>query len=137
MADDPEKFVYADASDTGVATPLECFVSPLSGGEIPTAEALILKETGFLPVHPYHSGSGDHVNSNQLADAVRQFVNIWRREPHVLKEGEIRFTHYVELDHAFNIELTDWNSEENRVSITISQAGKNCAQFTMIIESAG
>ena len=133
---DAADFEFAPAEDVGVAEQDHCFVSPLIEGEKPSVQALVAKARGFMPVHPYHSGSGDHVNSNQLADVVRQFVNLWRGKPMVLSSGTIEFNRYVELDRPFDVKLISGDSAVDDVQILVEQADRQCAVFDMKIYSA-
>lgn len=134
---DPADFAFATAKQAGVAEQDHCFVSPLIEGEQPSVQALVPKARGFMPAHPYHSGSGDHVNSNQLADVVRQFVNVMRDEETLLVSGEIEFNRYVELDRPFEVKATKGGENTERLIIVVAQADRQCAQFDMKVESAG
>lgn len=81
-------FAFASAGRLGVATQDECFLSELAKGETPAAQGLVSKARGFLPRHPYHGGSGDHVNSNQLADVGTQFLHLARGDaPFIITGG--------------------------------------------------
>lgn len=133
----PGDFAFATAIKAGVAEQDHCFVSPLIEGEQPSVHALVPKARGFIPAHPYHSGSGDHVNSNQLADVVRQFVNIMRAEETLFMSGTIEFNRYVELDRPFEVKATEGNENTEQLSIIVAQADRQCAQFDMKVESAG
>ncbi len=118
----------------GVAEQDHCFVSLLVDGEKPSVQALVPKARGFMPVHPYHSGSGDHVNSNQLADVVRQFVNLLRGEETLLMNGGIEFSRYVELDRPFEVVATKGDKSSDHLAITVEQADRQCAAFDMNVK---
>ncbi|MEP2101953.1 MAG: hypothetical protein ABJP02_10635 [Parasphingorhabdus sp.] len=121
-------FEYAPANIVGVATQRESFLSPLINHGVPTAHALITKENGFPPAHPFLSGSGDHVNSTHLADVARQFANLLLEGgPHLFIGGEMNFKRYVELGRPFQIELTHKDLSQNTLSMTVQQADRLCA----------
>lgn len=133
---DPADFDFASARDVGVERQDHCFVSPLTEDPRPSVQALVPKVRSFMPAHPYHSGSGDHVNSNQLADAVRQFVNLLRGQETFLLSGEIEFSRYVELDRPFNIAAMQGNESTRQLSIVVAQADRQCATFDINVENA-
>jgi len=133
---DVADFEFTDAAKVGVAAQSQCFVSPLIEGEAPAVQALVARTRGFMPAHPYHSGSGDHVNSNQLADVVRQFVNLWRGTPMVLSSGTIEFNRYVELDRRFDVKLIAGDEAAEEIEIVVEQANRQCAAFDMKIYAA-
>ncbi|MEP2990366.1 MAG: hypothetical protein ABJN65_00690 [Parasphingorhabdus sp.] len=132
---DVSQFEFANVEQVGLADQSHCFVSPLVAGDQPAVQAMVPKATGFMPQHPYHSGSGDHVNSNQLADVVRQFVNLWRGEIMILSSGTIEFNRYVELDRPFNVRLISRDENAEDVEIVVEQSGRQCALFEMKIYS--
>lgn len=123
-------FAYAPASALGVTTDLERFVAAPAGTTRITSEALITKENGLMPHHPYHSGSGDHVNANHLVDAGFQFAHLIKGKPLVCTGGEIKFRHYVELGKPFTIELTAETG--NSIEMRMHQSEKTCTDFTII-----
>lgn len=133
---DVSEFEFASAELAGLAEQDQCFVSPLIAGGLPTVQAMVPKATGFMPAHPYHSGSGDHVNSNQLADVVRQFVNLWRGKIMILASGSIAFHRYVELDRPFSVRLVSGDEHSEDIGIAIDQADRQCAFFEMKIYNA-
>lgn len=124
-------FAFASAGRLGVATQDECFLSELAKGKTPAAQGLVSKARGFLPRHPYHGGSGDHVNSNQLADVGTQFLHLARGDaPFIITGGSMSFSHYVELGQAFDIAQNEAASEQGVFSIDIRQADRDCASMT-------
>ena len=133
---DVSGFEFAPAELVGVAGQDQCFVSTLIDGKSPSVKAMVPKTAGFMPEHPYHSGSGDHVNSNQLADVVRQFVNLWRGKIMILSSGTIAFNRYVELDRPFDIRLASGGETSEEIDIAIDQADRQCAFFEMKIYNA-
>jgi len=91
----------------------------------------VTKENGFVPGHPYHGGSGDHVNSGHLLDAAQQAVRILcGSQMEVCTGGEATFKRYVELGYPFCISVAA-PLADNEVSLTLKQGGKICAEVTM------
>lgn len=132
---DAAKFDFAAADKVGVEAQEQCFVSPLTENDGLSVQALVPKAIAFMPAHPYHSGSGDHVNSNQLADVVGQFVNLLRGELSVLTSGKIEFNRYVELDRPFDVALNAGYRMDDEITVTVGQAGRQCAVFEMKVEA--
>lgn len=132
-----ETFTYAGASALGVSSDVERFLSPLLVDASPRSEALITKENGLLPHHPYHGGSGDHVNANHLADAGLQFAHlVLRCGPLRCTGGEITFKDYVELGRPFTITQTGIDKDSSgAVSMHVQQAGRDCTDMTLSVES--
>ncbi len=127
-----DEYQYASAKAAGVATQSEVFLSPLIDSDPPSAQALITKENGFPPAHPWLSGSGDHVNSTHLAVVARQFANLLSGERSLdVVGGEMRFKRYVELGRPFHIEQVLEADSQNAVSIVIQQAKRTCATVTL------
>lgn len=124
-----DKFNYAPQEALGVKSDIERFVSPLIDGDGHSATALVTKENGFMPAHPYHSGSGDHVNANHLADTGFQFAHLAFGKPLECVGGEITFKHYVELGKPFTLDAKA--IEETAISITIVQDAKHCTDMTL------
>lgn len=129
-------FPYASAKAVGVATQAESFLSAIRNDNRPSALALITKKNGFPPAHPYLSGSGDHVNSTQLADVGRQFTSLLLGgEPLMITGGKMEFLRYVELGRPFEVELARHDSSKNIVSMTVQQAGRPCAAIEIRYQS--
>lgn len=125
-------FVYADTKSVGVASQIECYISPLIQADIPMAEGLITKQNGFMPQHPSHSGSGDHVNSTHLADAAHQFLRLYTGKADVIvTSGEMEFHRYVELGRPFHIQLASEDKVQKTVSMTVHQADRLCASIKL------
>jgi len=131
---EPDGFAYAPPEAAGVATPAECFVSPLhqdAGAKY--CDALITKETGFPPAHPYHDGSGDHVNSGHLCDAAQQCAALMRGQAGLEgypSGGEVQFKRYVELERAFRISLVSNVKMLESLQLKVEQSEKLCAEIT-------
>ncbi|MEO9468672.1 hypothetical protein [Parasphingorhabdus sp.] len=121
-------FQFAPADAVGVKKQAESFISPIIDRDVPSADVLITKESGFPPAHPYLSGSGDHVNSTHLADVARQFANLLLGGgPHLITGGEMTFDRYVELGRPFEIALVNENASEKSFSMAVRQAGRLCS----------
>ncbi|GAA0478399.1 hypothetical protein GCM10009096_20380 [Parasphingorhabdus litoris] len=127
-----EDFQYAPANLVGVGSQNESFLSPLIDHHNPSAQALITKENGFPPEHPFLSGSGDHVNSTHLADVARQFLNlVLDGRPRLIIGGEMIFKRYVELGLPFHIALTQEDRSQNTISMAVQQSDHLCATITL------
>ena len=120
---------YAPADALGVETEIERFVSPLEKSDTPRATALITPENGLMPKHPYHSGSGDHVNANHLADAALQFAHLVFAKPLTCIGGETKFRHFVELGKAFSLEAVRVGAHD--ISLAVHQGEKLCTDITL------
>lgn len=131
-------FEFATTEAVGVKTQAECFVSPILNLDAPSARALITSESGFPPVHPYLSGSGDHVNSTHLADVARQFANLLLGGgSHLIAGGEMTFDRYVELDRPFEIELGNQNFSDQTLFMSVRQANRLCATIEIVHDKGG
>lgn len=125
---EPKDFPFAAPAAVGVESKVEAIVSPLD--EDDGAEALVTARNGFPPGHPYHDGSGDHVNSGHLADAAAQVAHQIRmrgRAPTGYIAGAVQFDRYVELERPFRI-ARDWEeARPNALRFNIEQAGERCS----------
>ena len=136
----PEGFVFAKPEAVGVATIAEALVaSSREKDGTPFVDALFTTENAFRPKspgapgHPYHDGSGDHVNSSHLADAIQQAAFQLRTcegKPAVCKAGSIVFKRYIELDRTFQIRVDESRSEGDDIAFTLSQGPHMCAAAT-------
>lgn len=127
---DEGNFVFASAESVGVATPDEVFIGAPDPEPSSPVSALIRKEKGFLPVHPYHGGSGDHVNSNQLADACHQYLALRVDDtPLAVTGGEMEFRRYIELDRPFSIH--EDTASDTEIGMRIEQMEKTCARVRL------
>jgi len=128
-------FHYAPADTVGVGTQSERFISSLIEGNTPSALALITKENGFSPGHPYLDGSGDHVNSAHLAEVGNQFATLLLGgKPLLCTGGEMLFTRYVELGSPFRIDLADDLRSQSAISMIVQQADRVCATIVLRFE---
>ena len=132
-----ENFVYAGPDDLGVASESECLSGPLLGEGTPDqgglwADALITSENGFAPGHPYHAGSGDHVNAPHILDAVRQAAHMARRREGfslTIRGGKAAFSRYIELGHPFRVGIENQTPDETQM--TVSQGDRLCSTVTL------
>ncbi|WP_306250030.1 hypothetical protein [Parvularcula sp. IMCC14364] len=130
----PEDFLYAVPERVGVTTAIESLVSDLSyDQDMPVVEVLVTSVNGFRPGHPYHDGSGDHVNSGHLCDAAQQMAHMIRsqagRHAHPCA-GRVIFKRYVELDRPFRLSLTDISADQNDLTLRFTQGQYHCADLT-------
>ncbi len=125
----PDDFAFAEPAAVGVKTQNEVFVAPLAEDDAGVyADALLTSETAFLPAHPFHGGSGDHVNSSHLCDVVQQTAHLIRG-PGFASGGGARFLRYVELGRPFRARLVSDAGDRRRLSFAIEQAGAKCAEI--------
>ena len=122
-------FEYAEKEALGVTSDVERFLSPLVPGNTPQVCALVSDENGLMPKHPYHSGSGDHVNANHLVDAGFQFAHLLLEKPLQCVGGEMKFRHYVELGKPFTLTATDVRSCE--ISVQVHQGESHCTDINL------
>ncbi|MEM8785525.1 MAG: hypothetical protein AAGF19_06695 [Pseudomonadota bacterium] len=135
MPQDASAFMYAGPEALGVASHTECFLSPLLTREPPTAEALVARDKAFIPNHPYHGGSGDHVNAHQLADSAMQFAHLVKRQGRLrCIGGEMAFKHFVELDRPFTLEQSETDGASGALSLTVTQEATLCTAITLLVE---
>ena len=121
-----EDFDFAIHESVGVDSPIESLVSTIRKSNPLAVAALVTKENGFPPGHPYHDGSGDHVNSSHLADAGTQFVRLLRGDPELQSMGgEMEFRRYVELGQVFTLELL--NDSDESTEMRVVQGEHDCA----------
>jgi hypothetical protein len=128
----PDGFSFAARERVGVETQIEVYVSALADAPVPSVRALITRDSGFPPAHPYHDGSGDHVNAGHLADAARQFLRLLLDDPEfACVAGEMEFRAYVELDSPFTLELAGEGPPRGGYALTVSQGDRVCARITL------
>ncbi len=119
-----ENFEYAPYELTGAATQSQSFISRLTDGK--SAQALVTTENGFLPEHPYLSGSGDHVNATHLHVIGDQFtVMLEGGRTFTSPSGTMTFNRYVELNYP--IEIKTNHKADGFIDLSFYQAGKLCA----------
>ena len=134
---EPSGFEYAQPKQLGVGAGKECFLSPLLHGDgPPAADALFTSENAFQPAHPYHDGSGDHVNACQQVDAAQQMAHlVMSPASGTLRfaAGEVSFKRYVELDRPFRIQLAEDQSTPPQLTFVIEQGGYPCSKITLTL----
>lgn len=130
VSDAPEDFEYASQEALGLPADEPPLLSPLDKQGGLHAEALITRDNGLMPGHPYFSGSGDHVNTPHLAEIGRQFISLLLGgAPFTVTEGEMDMHRYVELGCPFRVDLRDRTDGE--VKLSISQLGRDCASMRL------
>ncbi|MEM1403395.1 MAG: hypothetical protein AAGG55_08700 [Pseudomonadota bacterium] len=123
-----KEFSFASHNEVGVGSPIESIVSSLDAADPTCVDALVTAQNGFPPGHPYHDGSGDHVNSSHLADAATQFARLLRRNPGLESlGGEMKFRRYVELGQVFTLQLVSNTAEVSEMRVL--QGGQECASI--------
>lgn len=112
------------------------YVTPLSeiNGQ-PATTACVMTDNGFHPAHPFHTGSGDHVNAGHLFDCVQQAAHLvlQARQPLTCTGGRAEFMRFVELDVPFTIRLEARVTAEGeaRLSFALAQLGRDNARITL------
>lgn len=118
-------FSYAPREMLGLGERESPLISALEGD---CAQALVTKENGLMPGHPYFSGSGDHVNAPHLSEIGRQVASLLADgAPILVTHGEMDMHRFVELGCPIDIEVTE--SDEGTASMAVSQLGKSCARL--------
>lgn len=123
---------YAGADLVGVETQIESFLSLIEDNK---AQALITKENGLIPNHPYLDGSGDHVNSTHLAEVARQFACLFTADPQTTcSGGEMQFKRYVELGRVFDVSGGFENADAGALQVQVHQGGRLCAEIRLDVD---
>ena len=127
----PAPFEFADATLLGLSDEEPSLIAPLTKVDGKThTTALITKDNGLMPGHPYFSGSGDHVNAPHLGEVSRQLVcQINDGQSPLITEGEMDMHRYIELGTPFDIRVEEQSGEQ--VALAISQLGKSCAKISL------
>ena len=116
----PDRFNYAPFQKTGAATQAQSYLSEISDQR---AQALVTSENGFLPNHPYISGSGDHVNATHLHVLGEQFTCLLENGRKISSPtGTMTFNRYVELNYPIDIQLNE--KRDDFIDLSFYQAGK-------------
>lgn len=130
----PDNFAFAEAATVGVKTQGEVFVAPLTEDNTGVyADALLTAQSAFRPVHPFHGGSGDHVNSSHLCDVVQQTAHLIRGSGFT-RSGSAVFSRYVELGRPFRVGLAASAENNRRLSFSVEQAGAKCADIELVYD---
>ena len=128
---EPSGFTYATWAQLGLSEAEPPLLSPLTEdqGALSTT-ALITKDNGLVPGHPFFTGSGDHVNAPHLAEVGRQCVSLINDgAPLIIAHAEMDMHRYIELGTP--IAVTIERRDEQRANLAISQLGRSCATITM------
>jgi len=124
----PANFKYASFKKTGAASQSQSYLSDLE--DCRKAQAFVTSENGFIPNHPYLSGSGDHVNATHLHVLGEQFAALLEDGRKLsFPSGTMTFNRYVELGHPIDIELND--KKDGKIDLSFYQAGKLCAGMVL------
>lgn len=136
--DAPSPTAFATPQAAGVAADVPVFITPPRGAIF---DALVTREGGFCPGHPYHTGSGDHVNAAHLFDCVFQAAHVLmqaERGDRVLRcvSGRAEFTRYVELDVPFSltVEAHAPTADGASIAFAIRQLDRPNARIECVVE---
>ncbi len=127
----PTDFEYAPRELLGLSNKESPLIAPLNdiGGALATS-ALITKENGLMPGHPYFSGSGDHVNAPHLAELGRQTVSLLcKGAPFPISNAEMDMHRYIELGTPIAVVVDQ--TETHEATLAVSQLDRSCATITM------
>jgi len=98
----------------------------------PLVRALVPTDGGFYPAHPFHTGSGDHVNAAQLFDCALQAAQLVCGEPRSCRGGGAAFTRFVELDVPFELHVDEVRGDKGlAVQIRVRQLDRDCGQIRL------
>lgn len=131
----PLAFEYAEQKLLGLSDREPSLIAPLQISDgVPRTTALITKENGLMPGHPYFSGSGDHVNAPHLAEVARQVACLINDGmSHPIDSAEMDMHRYIELGVPFEIVVE--SQSRTSLSIAISQLDRSCAKISMSWDS--
>jgi len=125
----PNEFEFAPHELTGAGAQSQSFISPIRNEETPSATALVTEKNGFIPHHPYLSGSGDHVNATHLHVIGEQFTSLLEGgRKFVSTSGTMAFNRFVEIGHPITVKLN--KKSEGVVDLSFYQAENICAGMT-------
>ncbi|WP_299196506.1 hypothetical protein [uncultured Erythrobacter sp.] len=134
-APDHSTFTYAPREALGLPEAEPPLLAPLEevGGTLRSA-ALVTRENGLMPGHPYFSGSGDHVNAPHLAEIGRQAAYLVsegeaRTIAHTITGAEMDMHRYIELGTRIDIAIE--RPSASSVELTVSQLERSCAKIAM------
>lgn len=124
---------FAAPSAVGLGANGVSFVTPLkTDDDGPFCDALVSLTTGFHPQHPFHTGSGDHVNAGHLFDCVLQATHLVVGASVRCVAGRAEFTRYVELGVPFRIRLAARAADDTLV-FHLSQLGRRNGVITYTV----
>ncbi|WP_427969980.1 hypothetical protein [Altererythrobacter sp.] len=127
-----QDFVFAEVAAVGAPPGEHALIAPLSDDPPIHADALVTAANGLPPASRYMSGSGDHVNTTHLGEACRQFAALLLHDPAIrFSGGEMHFNRYIELNVPFRLQCVSQSDE--RLDLTISQAGRECMRAALRI----
>lgn len=131
---------FADLGSVGLNAIGASFVSRLHERDGQAfVMACVSTQRGFYPAHPFHTGSGDHVNAGHLFDCALQAAHLFLGAGTVLTctGGAAEFKRFVELDVPFVIRLADRKDDQNgeRLSMQMEQLGRVNAVVTLQLRS--
>lgn len=140
-------FAAAPAASVGAGFDGVSLVSPVEyAGGLARCTALVTLAGGFHPRHPFHTGSGDHVNVGHMLDCAFQLAHQLVGQGGALAcvGGECRFRRFVELDVPFELVCEPWSANGDgaqrgarELPIAVRQLGRDCAQLTLRVVPLG
>lgn len=138
----PSNVVPASVKQVGLADDGVAFVAARDRHSV---AGCVSAERAFYPRHPYHTGTGDHVNAGHLLDCALQAVHllvpveagaaVWR-----CVAGDVRFQRFVELDGDFVMRLDAplrAGASEQEASLTLQQGDVDKVRFRLRLRHDG
>ncbi len=127
----PAQFDYAPRDSLGLTEREPPLIGTLvEGPDGPMTKALVTKENGLMPGHPFFSGSGDHVNAPHLSELARQTVSLLCDGAAIqITRGEMDMHRYIELGTEISIAIEEQQNET--AVLRVSQLERSCAVLTM------
>jgi len=96
----------------------------------------VTMENGFIPNHPFLSGSGDHVNATHLHVIGEQFTcQLEGGKTFTSPSGAMTFNNYVEIGYPIDVKLN--KKSDGFIDLSFYQADKLCAGMSFDYELIG
>lgn len=126
----------APAEAVGLGPGGRAFVSALREVDGQLGSMALVGDDAFHPRHPFHTGSGDHVNAGHLFDCALQAAHLVldSASPRSCEGGSAKFFRYVELGVPFELLVVEREAE--RVGFAVRQLGREAARITLTLGSA-
>ncbi|MEM7136018.1 MAG: hypothetical protein AAF500_05530 [Myxococcota bacterium] len=124
---------FAAASEAGLPPDGASFLAPPETVDGKTScRGVVQTNRAFHPAHPFHTGSGDHVNAGHLFDCALQFAHLLGRATQPCTGGRAQFFRFVELDVPFEIVSLDaTRTDANAASALFRQLDRDSAKIEL------
>jgi hypothetical protein len=130
----------ADPTAAGLGQDGCSLVSPLrTTADAFAATGWVTASNAFPPHHPFHTGSGDHVNAGHLLDCAMQCAHLALEpsKPLYCSGGEAEFLRFIELGVPFEISLTSEprSAGGTRIRTSMRQGDRDTTRITLDLEA--